>query len=133
MMRRGGYVLSDRPQPRAVLIATGSEVALAMEAQRLLDAEGIEVRVVSMPSSSVFDRQDRAWRETVLGEGLPRIGVEAGVTRWWGQYGCVAALGVDSFGESAPAAQVYEHFGLTATRVAECVRGAVAQPLRSHS
>jgi transketolase len=130
MMRRGGYVLSDRPQPRAVLIATGSEVALAMEAQRLLDAEGIEVRVVSMPSSSVFDRQDRAWRDAVLGGSLPHIGVEAGVTRWWGQYGCVAALGVDSFGESAPAAQVYEHFGLTAARVAECVRGTVAQPLR---
>jgi transketolase len=118
-IRRGGYVLSDRAGPKAVLLATGSEVALAMAAQQLLDAQGVPVRVVSLPSTSVFDRQPREWREAVLGRGLPRIGVEAGVTRWWGQYGCAVALGVDSFGESAPGPQVYEYFGLTAQRLAE--------------
>ncbi|HVC16730.1 MAG TPA: transketolase [Rhodanobacter sp.] len=117
---RGGYVLSDRDAAQATLLATGSEVGLAMQAQRILDDKGIPVRVVSMPSSTRFDRQPRAYREGVLGT-LPRIGVEAGVTRWWGQYGCVAALGVDSFGESAPAAAVFEHFGLTAADLAELV------------
>ena len=120
-IRRGGYVLSDRAGARAVLLGTGSEVAIAMAAQQLLDGQGIPVRVVSLPSSTVFDRQPRKWREAMLGTGLPRIGIEAGVTRWWGQYGCVAALGVDSFGESAPGTQVYEHFGLTALRLAELV------------
>jgi transketolase len=124
-IRRGGYVLSDRPDARAVLLATGSEVAIAMAAQQLLDAQGVPVRVVSLPSSTVFDRQPREWRESVLRQGLPRIGIEAGVTRWWGQYGCVAALGVDSFGESAPGAQLYEHFGLTAQRLAEEVAACV--------
>ncbi|MEK8029677.1 transketolase [Ideonella sp. DXS29W] len=120
-IRRGGYVLSDRDRPVAVLLATGSEVAMAIAAQRLLDERDLPVRVVSLPSSTVFDRQPREWREAVLGRGLPRIGIEAGVTRWWGQYGCVAALGVDSFGESGPAAEVYAHFGLTASGVVELV------------
>ncbi|MBA4340691.1 MAG: transketolase [Methylibium sp.] len=110
---RGGYVLSDRAGACAVLIATGSEVQLAMAAQAELEAAGVPVRVVSLPCSTLFDRQERGYREAVLGAGLPRIGVEAGVTRWWGQYGCVAALGVDSFGESAPAGALFEHFGLT--------------------
>ena len=121
-IRRGGYVLSDRAGAVAVILATGSEVALAMAAQLLLDARNIAVRVVSLPSSTVFDRQDRAHRDAVLGRGLVRIGVEAGVTRWWGQYGCSAALGIDTFGESAPAPQVYEHFGLTAAKLAELVQ-----------
>jgi len=116
----GGYVLSEPEGARATLLATGSEVGLAMQAQQILDDEGVPVRVVSIPSSTRFDRQPRAYRETVLGT-LPRIGVEAGVTRWWGQYGCAAALGVDNFGESAPAAAVFEHFGLTAVRLAELV------------
>ena len=118
---RGGYVLSDRPDAVAVILSTGSEVGLAMEAQRLLDQRGRPVRVVSMPSSTCFDRQDRAWREAVLGDRVVRVGVEAGVTRWWAQYGCAAALGVDSFGESAPGAAVYEHFGLNAARLADLV------------
>jgi transketolase len=96
-----------------VILATGSEVGLAVAAQQRLDAMGVPVRVVSLPSSTVFDRQDAAWRREVLGVGLPRIGVEAGVSRWWGQYGCAAALGVDRFGESGPAAAVFEHVGLT--------------------
>jgi transketolase len=125
-VRRGGYVLSDRPAPKAVLLATGSEVGLAMAAQKLLDAEGVPVRVVSLPSSTTFDRQDAAWRRQVLPPALPRFGVEAGVTRGWGAYGCIAALGVDSFGESAPGPEVYRHFGLTAEALAELVKQHVA-------
>jgi transketolase len=117
---RGGYVLSEPEGARATLLATGSEVGLAMQAQQILAGKGIPVRVVSLPSSTRFDRQPRDYRESVLGP-LPRIGVEAGVTCWWGQYGCAAALGVDSFGESAPAAAVFEHFGLTAAHLAELV------------
>ena len=121
-VQRGGYVLSDRRDAVAVILATGSEVSLAMAAQRLLDARNVAVRVVSIPSSTLFDRQGRDYREAVLGNSLPRIGVEAGVTRWWGQYGCCAALGVDSFGESAPAPHLFTHFGLSAEALAELVR-----------
>jgi transketolase len=121
-VRRGGYVLSDRPAAKAVLMATGSEVALAMAAQRLLDAEGVPVRVVSLPSSTTFDRQDPAWRRDVLPPGLPRFGVEAGVSSWWGQYGCAAALGVDTYGESAPGPEVYRHFNLTGEALADLVK-----------
>ena len=78
--------------------------------------------MVSLPSSTLFDRQDRAYREAVLGRGLVRIGVEAGVTRWWGQYACAAALGLDRFGESAPASQLAGHFGLTAEALADLVQ-----------
>jgi transketolase len=121
-IRRGGYVLSDRADAVAAILATGSEVALAIAAQKLLDARGIAARVVSLPSSTVFDRQDPTWRAAVLGRGLARIGVEAGVTRWWGQYGCVSALGIDGFGESAPAARLADHFGLTAEALADLVQ-----------
>ena len=79
------------------------------------------MRVVSLPSSTVFDRQGADWQREVLGHGLPRFGVEAGVTRGWGEYGCVAALGIDSFGESAPAPAVYKHFGITAEALAALV------------
>jgi len=123
---RGAYVLSDRSDAQAVILATGSELSLAMQAQALLDERNIPVRVVSMPSSTVFDRQDRSYRDAVLGKSIPRIGVEAGVSRWWGQYGCSAALGVDQFGESAPASQLYDYFGLTAAKLADLVQAEVA-------
>ena len=121
LIARGGYVLSDPPGARATLLASGSEVSLASAAQALLVEAGIAVRVVSLPSSTRFDRQDAAYRAQVLGT-LPRIGIEAGVTRFWAQYGCVAALGVDTFGESAPGPKVFDYFGLTTANVAAKVR-----------
>jgi transketolase len=127
---RGAYVLSDRANARAVILATGSELAVAMEAQKLLDSQGVAARVVSLPSTTVFDRQDEAYRNAVLGGRLPRIAIEAGVTRFWGQYGCAATLGIDSFGESAPAGDLFQHFGLTAQRLAETVVAQIAAAAR---
>ena len=126
-IRRGGYVLSDRDGARAVILATGSEVAIAIEAQKQLDAAGVPVRVVSLPSSTVFDRQDPAWREQVFGQAKVRVAIEAGVTRWWGQYGVQAAIGIGTFGESAPGPQVYQHFGITAEALAALVRSQLDQ------
>jgi transketolase len=121
---KGAYVLSDAENPRAVLIATGSEVQLALGAQKLLASEGIPVRVVSMPSTSVFDRQPDDYRKSVLLEQLPRIAVEAGVTDYWRKYVGLegAVVGIDRFGESAPAGDLFKHFGFTAEKVAEAVR-----------
>ena len=122
-IERGGYVLADSPDARATIIATGSEVALALEAQKLLVAEGMPVRVVSMPSTSVFDRQDAGYRNAVLGT-LPKLAVEAGVSDYWRKYVGLegAVVGIDRYGESAPAADLFKHFGFTPARVAEAVR-----------
>ena len=121
--QRGGYVLSDAVGARAAIIATGSEVAIAMAAQKLLAGEGIPVRVVSMPSTSVFDRQPAQYRNTVLGT-LPKVAVEAGVTDYWRKYVGLdgAVVGIDRYGESAPAGELFKHFGFTPQRVAEAVR-----------
>jgi len=119
-IRRGGYVFSEAAggpgRAQAVVIATGSEVPIAVQAQKQLAEQGIAVRVVSIPSTTVFDRQSEQWKSSVLPEGLPRLAIEAGVTDFWWKYvrSGGAVLGVDRFGESAPAAAVYEHFGLTA-------------------
>ncbi len=124
-IRRGGYVLSEaQGAPKAVVIATGSEVGLALAAQKALAEAGIAVRVVSMPCTSVFDRQDAAWRSAVLPKGLPRVSVEAGITDYWRKYVGLdgAAIGVDSFGESAPAGAVYKHFGVDAEHVVAAVK-----------
>jgi transketolase len=125
-IERGAYVLSDGSNgaPRAVLIATGSEVALAIEAQKMLENESIPVRVVSMPSTSVFDRQDAAYRESVLPRGVPRIAVEAGVSDYWRKYVGLggAVVGIDRYGESAPAADVFKFFGFTAENVVKTVK-----------
>jgi len=123
-IRRGGYVLRDAPEARAVIIATGSEVPLALTAQAHLAAQGIPVRVVSMPSTSVFDRQESAYRESVLPRGMPRVAVEAGVTDGWRKYVGLdgAIVGIDRFGESAPGPQLFEFFGLTADDVTEAVK-----------
>lgn len=121
---RGGYVLRDADDAKAVIIATGSEVALALQAQEALAAEGIAVRVVSMPSTDVFDKQDKAWRTSVLPAGLPRVAVEAGVTAFWYKYVGLegAVVGIDRFGESAPAGDLFKFFGLTADKVAAAVK-----------
>jgi transketolase len=126
---RGGYVLSDAVGARAVIIATGSEVQLATEAQKMLASRNIPVRVVSMPSTSVFDRQSAAYRAGVLPRGVPRVAVEAGVSDYWRKYVGIegGVVGIDRFGESAPAAEVFKYFGFTAENVANTVKH-VLQP-----
>jgi transketolase len=123
---RGGYVASEAAggAARAVIIATGSEVGIALEAQQQLARESVPVRVVSMPSTSVFDRQDAAWRESVLPRGLPRVAVEAGVTECWRKYVGLdgAVIGIDRFGESAPGGELFRYFGFTPEKVAEAAR-----------
>jgi len=121
---RGGYVLADAPDARAVIIATGSEVALALAAQQQLAQSGVPVRIVSMPCTSVFDAQSPSWRDSVLPKGLPRVAVEAGCTSFWYKYVGLegAVVGIDSYGESAPAGVLFTHFGLTAERVAQAVQ-----------
>jgi transketolase len=122
-IERGGYVLTDADNARAIIIATGSEIALALEAQKLLAGEGLPVRVVSMPSTSVFDRQPKDYRNAVLGN-LPKVAVEAGVSDYWRKYVGLegAVVGIDRFGESAPAGELFKHFGFTAQNVAQTVR-----------
>jgi transketolase len=127
---RGGYTLVEAEgEPRALLIATGSEVALAVEAQKLLAREGTAVRVVSMPSTTVFDRQDRSYRESVLDPKLPAVAIEAGVSDYWRKYvgRSGAVIGIDRFGESAPAAALFRHFGFTAERVVDAVKSVLGR------
>lgn len=124
----GGYVLAEpsevglNKKAQAVIIATGSEVQLAMHAQALLAKHHIAVRVVSMPSTTVFDRQKASYQQAVLPPELPRIAVEAGVSALWWKYGCAAVIGLDTFGESAPAEQLFTHFAFTPENVADTVR-----------
>jgi transketolase len=120
-----------KKKAQAVIIATGSEVQLALHAQAELARRGIAVRVVSMPSTSVFDRQSTAYKASVLPAGLPRVAVEAGVTDGWWKYGCAAVVGLDRYGESAPAPQLFKHFGFTAQNVADTVRVVLSKSLRS--
>ena len=121
---KGAYVLSEpaKGKAKAVIIATGSEVQLAMAAQKLLADEGIKVRVVSMPSTNVFDRQDKDYKKSVLPKGLPRVAVEMGVSDFWWKYGVDAVVGIDTFGESAPAPVLFKHFGFTPENVAATVK-----------
>ncbi len=129
---RGAYVLAEPSEvgsakkAQAVIIATGSEVQLALKAQELLAREhGIAVRVVSMPSTTTFDRQDVAYKKSVLPAGIPRIAVEMGTTDGWWKYGCAAVVGIDTYGESAPAGVLFKHFGFTPENVADTVRAAL--------
>jgi transketolase len=126
-IRRGGYVLEDALAARAAIIATGSEVAIALAAQKALAEAGIAVRVVSMPCTSLFDRQDAAWRESVLPKGMPRVAIEAGVTDFWRKYVGLegAVVGIDRFGESAPAADVYRFLGIDAEHLVAAVKSVV--------
>ena len=134
-IERGGYVLADfaaaTSAKKVVVIATGSEVGLAMSARDALAKDGIAVRVVSMPCTSVFDRQDVAWRAAVLPSGIPRVAVEAGVTDGWRKYvGAAddpkaAVVGIDTFGESAPGGVLFKHFGFTVDNVVAAIRRVV--------
>jgi transketolase len=130
---KGAYVLAEpaevglKKKAQAVIVATGSEVQLALHAQQQLARDGIAVRVVSMPSTSVFDRQSAVYKASVLPSGLPRIAVEAGVTAGWWKYGCAAVVGIDTYGESAPAGALFKHFGFTAENVADTVRTVLAR------
>jgi transketolase len=124
---RGAYVLSEAAggTARAVIIATGSEVPVALAAQQALGQGGVPVRVVSMPCAEVFDRQDAGYRDAVLPRGLPRVAVEAGVSDYWRKYVGLegAVVGIDRFGESAPAGELFKLFGFTAENVAAAVKG----------
>ena len=129
-VRKGGYVLRREADPlAAVIIATGSEVALAVEAATRLAARDVHVRVVSMPSTLNFDRQDAAYKSAVLPRGVPRVAVEAGVTDYWRKYVGLdgACVGVDAYGESASAEDLFRHFNLTAEAVARAVADVIAQ------
>ncbi len=125
---RGGYILQDAPDAKVVLIATGSEIELAVKSAAELGKQGIAARVVSMPSTDVFDRQDTAYKLAVLGKGLPRVAIEAGVTAFWHKYVGLegAVVGIDSFGESAPASVLFKHFGFTVENVVAKVNAVLA-------
>ena len=125
-IRRGGYVLSDcTGTAQVVLIATGSEIELALKAQEALKAEGIAARVVSIPSTNVFDKQDKAYKESVLLPTVHKVAIEAGVTDGWYKYVGLrgAVVGIDRFGESAPAGQLFKEFGFTVENVVATVKG----------
>lgn len=130
---KGGYVVSepqdaglDQPA-QAVLIATGSEVSLALKAQTLLAQEGLAIRVVSMPCTQVFDAQSPDYRHAVLPKHIPRIAVEMGASDFWWKYRVSAVVGIDQFGESAPAADLFKHFGFTPEKVAQTVKAAIQE------
>jgi transketolase len=121
---KGGYVLADAAAPKLVLIATGSEVQLAMDAKKVLDEQGIATRVVSMPSTNVFDKQDQAYKDSVLPRGVKRVAIEAGVTDGWYKYvGEGAVVGLNRFGESAPAGELFKLFGFTVENVVNTAKG----------
>ncbi len=130
---KGAYVLAEpvevglKKKAQAVIIATGSEVALALHAQAALAALKIAVRVVSMPSTSVFDRQSEKYKTSVLPAGVPRIAIEAGVTDGWWKYGCAAVVGINTYGESAPAPALFKHFKITTENLAAVVRKVLAR------
>jgi len=125
---KGAYVLAEpsevglKKKAQAVIIATGSEVQLALKAQELLATRKIAVRVVSMPSNTTFDKQSTAYKSVVLPVGIPRVAVEMGVTDGWWKYGCAAVVGIDTYGESAPAPVLFKHFGFTPENVADTVQ-----------
>jgi transketolase len=127
-IRKGGYVLSGMDDPQAVIVATGSEVELALQAQAALAAEGVRTRVVSMPGTNVFDRQPRDYQDAVLPPRLPAVAVEAAHPDFWRKYvgRSGAVVGIATFGESAPAPELYRHFGITSAAVAVAVKAVLA-------
>ncbi len=127
LIAKGGYVLSDMDAPKAVIIATGSEVEIALNAQKQLADKGIATRVVSMPCTSAFDRQDKAYQDSVLPANLTAVAIEAAQPDFWHKYvGRGAIIGMRTFGESAPAKDLYAHFNITAEAVIQAVQAQVA-------
>jgi transketolase len=124
-IRKGAYVLSEADgDADVILIATGSEVDLAVQAQEALKADGIKARVVSMPSTTVFDRQDKAYQDSILTPGVKRVSIEAGVTGFWRKYVGLegGTVGIDTFGESAKGPDLFEYFGFTVDNVVKTVK-----------
>lgn len=130
-IKRGGYILKDCSKtPKVIIIATGSELGIAMQAAEILTKQRRKVRVVSMPCTSVFDAQDEAYKESVLPESVEaRIAVEAGVTLFWRNYVGLKGkvIGIDRFGESAPAADLAEEFAMTADNIVSTIKKMLAQ------
>jgi len=123
-IRKGAYVISEAQGDAAViLIATGSEVDLALKSQAVLAEKGIQARVVSMPSTNVFDRQEQSYKDSILTPGVKRVAIEAGITDFWRKYVGLegAVVGIDTFGESAPGGVVMKHFGFTVENVVKNV------------
>ena len=129
LIDKGGYILSEAAdgKPQAIIIATGSEIGLAMSAQQALTESGIKVRVVSMPCTSLFDRQDKAYKDSVLLNGVKRVAVEAGTADYWRKYVGLegAVVGMTTFGESAPAGDLFKHFGFTIDNVVKTVKNII--------
>jgi transketolase len=125
--KKGGYVLFPQAHPDIVLMASGSEVSLAMQAAKQLVAEGILAQVVSMPSTTVFDQQSIQYKASVLPYDVPRVAVEAGVTDGWWKYQPAAVLGLDRYGESAPAGTLFKFFGITADSLAATAKAVLDQ------
>ena len=123
-IKKGGYVLCDCDDYKVILIATGSELDLAMKSCEALKAEGIASRVVSMPCTHAFDRQDQAYKDSVLTPGVKRVSIEAGVTDYWRKYVGLdgASVGINTYGESAPGGKLFEHFGFTVENVVKTVK-----------
>lgn len=129
LIDKGGYILSEAAngKPQAIIIATGSEIGLAMNAQQVLTESGIKVRVVSMPCTSLFDRQDQVYKDSVLLNGIKRVAVEAGIADFWRKYVGLegAVVGMTTFGESAPADDLFKHFGFTVDNVVKAVKNII--------
>ncbi|HEY3300892.1 MAG TPA: transketolase [Methylophilaceae bacterium] len=124
LIRKGGYVFSDVAGAQVIIIANGSELDLAIQAAAELNAAGTKVRVVSMPSTNVFDRQDQAYKDSVLTPGVKRVAVEAAHPDFWRKYVGIegAVVGIDTFGESAPGGALMKHFGFTVENVVNTVK-----------
>ncbi|MFN4900428.1 MAG: transketolase [Betaproteobacteria bacterium] len=129
-IEKGGYVLSSDRRPEIVLMATGSELALAVSAAGQLRGQGVRVRVVSVPSTTVFDQQSIAYKQSVLPPEIPRVAVEAGVTDFWWKYQPAAVLGLDRYGESAPAGELFKVFRITADELVATANAVLGRPSR---
>ena len=127
-IRKGGYVLSDSDgKADVIIIATGSEVGLAMDSQAALKDDGVNARVVSMPCTHAFDRQEAKYQDSVLTLGVKRVSIEAGVTDFWKKYVGLdgASVGINTYGESAPGGDLFKHFGFTVENVVKTVKSIV--------